>query len=105
MKYVCLAEFFGVRQDACLTQINASVRNTCDTVVERMRVSVVPTELPEFRPDAGRLAALALYHRTRAERSGCQAEQCEHHRIADIYEALATIDLPISALAEIEGPS
>ncbi|HEX3996101.1 MAG TPA: hypothetical protein VHX39_33435 [Acetobacteraceae bacterium] len=86
-----------------MTQINASVRNTCDTVVERIRVSVVPTELPEFLPDARRLVALALYHRTRADRSGCQAEQREHHRIADIYEVLATIDLPISALAEIAG--
>jgi hypothetical protein len=49
------------------------------------------------------LVALALYHRLRAQHSGCQEEQCEHHRIADIYEVLATIDLPISALAEIEG--
>jgi hypothetical protein len=88
-----------------LTQIKASVRKACDTVIERIRVCVVPTELPQFLPDAGRLVALALYHRIRAERSGHHAEQCEHHRIADIYEVLATIDLPMSPLAEIEGPS
>jgi len=86
-----------------LTQIKASLRNTCDTIVERIRECVVPNELPQLLPDAVDLVALALYHRLRAQHSGCQEEQCEHHRIADIYEVLATIDLPISALAEIEG--
>ena len=64
----------------------------------------MPTDLPQFLPDTADLVALALYHRIRAERCRCQAEQNEHHRVADIYEVLATIDLPMAAFIEIEGP-
>lgn len=65
----------------------------------------MPTALPQYGPNAIDLIALALDHRVRAECSTCPAEQLELHRVADIYEALATIDFPISMVAEVSGPS
>ena len=56
-------------------------------------------------PDVGYLIALALDHRIRAERATNPTEQCENHRIADIYEVLATLDLPLSDFAEMVCPS
>ena len=46
-------------------------------------------------PNAIDLIALALDHRIWAERSTCPVEQFEIHRVADIYEVLATIDLQV----------
>jgi hypothetical protein len=63
----------------------------------------VPTKLLHHTPGAVELIALALDHRIQAERSNCPAEQLELHRIADIYEVLATIDLPLSTFAEVAG--
>jgi hypothetical protein len=56
-------------------------------------------------PSAADLIGLALDHRIRAERSTCPAEQRELHRVADIYEVLATIDCPMPAFMEVEGLS
>ncbi len=49
--------------------------------------------------------AQAMDHRISAERSTCLTEQHELHRVADIYEVLATIDVPLSRFAVVEGPS
>lgn len=65
----------------------------------------MPTVPPVNKPNAADLIALALDHRMRAERSTGPAEQCELHRVADIYEALATLDLPLSTLERVYGPS
>jgi hypothetical protein len=65
----------------------------------------VPTDLPQHVPSIVDLIALALDHCIRAERSTCPAEQLELLRVADIYKVLATIDVPMSTFAEIEGLS
>lgn len=65
----------------------------------------MPTEPLQYTPSAVDLIALALGHRIRAQRSTCPAEELELHRIADIYEVLATIDFPMSIFAEVEGLS
>jgi hypothetical protein len=65
----------------------------------------VPTELPQHTPNAADLIALALDHRIQAERSTCLAERMELHRVADIYEVLANLHLPMSTFAEVEGMS
>jgi hypothetical protein len=62
----------------------------------------VPTALPRHKATAADLIALALEHRIQAERSTCPAEQRELHRVADIYTALATLDLPMSTFAKDE---
>ncbi len=63
----------------------------------------MPTEPSESTHGATDLLALALDHRIWAERSTCPAEQLELHRIADIYEVLATIDLPLETFAAVTG--
>jgi hypothetical protein len=65
----------------------------------------VAKEAALYPPDTVGLLVLALYHQGRAERSQHPAEQCEHQRVADIYEVLATMDLPMSAFAAIERSS
>jgi hypothetical protein len=88
-----------------LIQINASVRNAWNSVHERIREYLVAKEVTLYPPDAVDLLALALYHQGRADRSQHPVEQCEHQRVADIYRVLATINLPMSAFAELEGSS
>ena len=50
---------------------------------------------------ASDLIALALEHRLQAERSTCPEEQQELHRVADIYMALAAIDIPPAVLERL----
>jgi hypothetical protein len=45
--------------------------------------------------------ALAQDHRKQAERSECEAEQSELHRVADIYEVLATLHVPMATLTAV----
>jgi hypothetical protein len=55
-------------------------------------------------PNAADLIALARDHRIWAERSKCVEEYRQLHRVADIYEALATIELPLATVTEAEDP-
>jgi hypothetical protein len=64
---------------------------------------LVPIALPRNRPSAAELFVLALEHRVWAERCTCPAEQLELHRVADIYQALASIAFPGATVAEVEG--
>jgi hypothetical protein len=91
-------------QDAPLTHINAPARNVCDLGVNTIRENLVPTTRLQPRPSAIDLIALALDHRIQAERCTCPAEQRELQRVADIYEVLATIDVPISTVEEFVSP-
>jgi hypothetical protein len=70
-----------------------------------MREHPLPTDLSRFPLGSIDLMALALEHRAQANESTCLAEQLELHRVADIYEILATIDLPMSLFAEIYNPA
>ena len=63
----------------------------------------MPTTSLQSRPSAIDLIVLALDHRIQAERTKCAAEKLELHRVADIYEVLATIDVPISTVEEFES--
>ncbi len=63
-------------------------------------MSTVPTQQATRAAD---LIALALAHRLQASRAASATEQLELERVADIYTALATIDLPLSTFARIEG--
>ena len=65
----------------------------------------MPTTRSGRTPSTADLMALALDHRIWAENSTCPAEQLELHRVADIYEVLATSDFPISEFAEMESQS
>ena len=87
-----------------LIHINASARKVCDFGTDTIRESLVPNALLQSRPSAIDLIALALDHRIQAERCTCPAEQLELHRVADIYEVLATIDVPMSTVEEFERP-
>ena len=95
----------------CLTKLRAidldhGVRRGIPAMrVTTIREFPVSTGLFQHTPSAAELIALALAHRIRAERSTCTAEQLELDRIADIYEVLATIDLPMATFEEIEGRS
>jgi hypothetical protein len=72
-------------------------------VVDRSREYPVPTALAQYAPSTADLIALALSHRLQAERSTCPEEQVELHRVADIYQVLATIDFPTPTVAQVEG--
>lgn len=52
-------------------------------------------------PSASELLTLAIDHLLQAERSSSPQEQCELHRVADIYTVLATIDLPLELLESV----
>jgi hypothetical protein len=86
-----------------LTYINAPARNVCDLGADTIRESLVPPTSLQSRPSAIDLMLLALEHRIQAERSACPAETFELHRVADVYEVLATIDVPMAAEGEFES--
>jgi hypothetical protein len=81
--------------------------NDCNLDGDTMRGNLVPAELPiytpRYAPSVADLIALALEHRIWAERSMFPEEQRERRRVADIYEALATLDFPMSTVAEVAG--
>jgi len=58
----------------------------------------VPALLKDQMVSATQLMGLAQDHRSQAERSASSKEQNELHRVADIYTALAMIDVPIEFL-------
>jgi hypothetical protein len=87
-----------------LIHINAPARNVCDLDADTLGESLVPTTLIQSRPTAIDLIVLALDHRIQAERSTCPADRLELHRVADIYEVLATIDIPMPTVEEFAGP-
>jgi hypothetical protein len=72
-------------------------------VVDRSREYPVPIALAQYAPSTADLIALALSHRLQAERSTCPEEQVELHRVADIYQVLATIDFLMPTVAAGEG--
>ena len=65
----------------------------------------MPTARPKSPPSTAELIALALDQRLWAERFTCPEEQRELDRVADLYEALATMDLSMPAFAEIADRS
>ncbi len=73
--------------------------------VNRIGEYPVSSAGPKSTPNTADLIALALDHRFQAERSTCPTEQLELHRVADIYEVLATFDVPMAVLTEIAGRS
>lgn len=95
----CLTKLRAIDPDHRVRREIAAMR------VMTIREYPVSTRLPQHTPNAAELIALALDHRIRAERSTCPAEQLELDRVADIYEVLATIDLPIATFTEVEGRS
>jgi hypothetical protein len=80
-----------------------SARNVRDFGVDKISEDLVPIALRRTPSSAVDLFALALEHRLWAERSTCPAEQVELHRVADIYQALASIEFSIATVAEVEG--